>query len=472
MADLILDARIASLEASLLKVQDLLGWATRRQQCLDKMNKLLQDSRNDLRRSCRFIDRYVHPQKMDAQERGSVPDDLASAAQAIEDLNRLTGQLESGQKELVPLSKFSAQISGRGAAREIQSQFKKNAMDLLGSLQHLDRADPQVWQKYEKDVRASAQGLFAAFSEFLAGLALRDSGFDEDICEIAEELLKCFAISQASSTDLLTIPIPHEIMAISLVEILRAVIQLSYPEWTLWSLPIVAHEFWRAFASQQPDVRKWFEGDPERQGAPLDVDDPQLCLADAFGACSMGPAYAYYAFLLSLNPVNAFADSATGEPAASKRALAIVSMLGSTNNQRNVNPWSGVIDDLRNSWDEAVAAANPGAIGLSQDIRDKITRAVSRLAKALGDTQVPFGAANWERAANWASDLEKEKVDVDKIPVDPSDRMRDVLNAAWLARKGVSEVNRIAKIADAAAALRKRIPTLQKQVQSDFPEAA
>ena len=170
MADLILDARIASLEASLLKVQDLLGWATRRQQCLDKMNKLLQDSRNDLRRSYRSIDRYVHPQMMDAQERGSVPEDLALAAKAIEALNRLTGQLESGQKELVPLSKFSAQISGRGAAREIQSQFKKNAMDLRDSLQHLDRADPQVWQKYEKDVRASAQGLFAAFSEFLAGL--------------------------------------------------------------------------------------------------------------------------------------------------------------------------------------------------------------------------------------------------------------------------------------------------------------
>lgn len=183
----------------------------------------------------------------------------------------------------------------------------------------------------------------------------------------------------------------------------------------------------------------------------------------------MGPAYAFYAFLLSWNPVNAFA--ATGvEPAPAKRALATRLMLDRSDKQGNANPWKPAIDDLCNSWDQAVAAANPEPTGLSQQTKDQIARAVSILANNLGDTRLPFGVTHWEHATKWASDLAQRKVE--KIQVDPSDRMRDVLNAAWLARKNVSDANQIAEIAQAAAALRKRIPTVRGQVQSDFPDAA
>lgn len=466
MANAILSARIASLEVSLMKVQNLLTWTRRRQECVDKMTKLLEDSSTELRRAYRSVDRYVHQQLLDAEDRGVPPPDLQEAVAAIDTLKSVGNRLRNGQEEVLPKSSFVTQISARGAAQEIERQFRNNATAMLKVLENLHPADPDAWQAYETE-RPRVHGLLTAYSDCLAGFALRDSGFDEDICEIAEALLKCLAISKASSPDLLTIPISHE-LRIPIVEIMRAVIQLSY-EWTIWSLPVVAHEFWRSFALQQEEVRNWFKP-PHYQGVALDVDDPGLCLGDAFAACSMGPAYAYFAFLLALNPVDAFSDPSNEEPASAKRALAILTALGPGGNGK-IPAWGGVVERLGESWHEAVNAANRGAGSLAEAEKVKIVHATSHLVRELEtNTEVPYTDSNWEHAGKWSADLKAGTVG--NISVDPSDRIPDVLNAAWIARDGVSDPNQISGIAESAGNLRRRIPSVRGGGQGGYPQVA
>ena len=75
--------------------------------------------------------------------------------------------------------------------------------------------------------------------------------------------------------------------------------RLWVPHWSIWALPFTAHEFWHVAASLGIWDKLREHLDPEEH-----CSDPALdtCLADAFATYTIGPAYAYAAVTLLLNP--------------------------------------------------------------------------------------------------------------------------------------------------------------------------
>jgi hypothetical protein len=95
---------------------------------------------------------------------------------------------------------------------------------------------------------------------------------------------------------------------------------------------MAAYEFWGVYARKPDKIKTAFK--KSAKGVYLDLKrfsfrQPRSLLADAFATYSMGPAYAFYAFRLSLNPVSATRGGKPSrtEPLPSERAEVILEML-------------------------------------------------------------------------------------------------------------------------------------------------
>lgn len=147
--------------------------------------------------------------------------------------------------------------------------------------------------------------------DLAGGICLRHEGLDAGLCQLAEALIeetnwikgKAFAIPSRNA-----------------VGVLPNVVHLPFPEWTIWALPLTAHEVWhlrvRSRDRGKPDklLRAILEDveatdTPERfteleQSAPLLWGDAdfQRCMGDVFGIFALGPAYACACIDLTLDP--------------------------------------------------------------------------------------------------------------------------------------------------------------------------
>jgi hypothetical protein len=150
--------------------------------------------------------------------------------------------------------------------------------------------------------------------------------------------------------------------------------------------------------------------------------------------------------------------------------------------QKEPRAWADVIDELRQSWNEALKAANPRAALLHPEARDTFKTAVSVLAEMLLDlTSADFKVESWPRVLHWAEELRDGKVPVDFV--DAASEMRDVVNAAWMARAGLrnpklpsartaptgweTDRKQIADIAEKATKLRDSILKKRDQTKKD-----
>jgi hypothetical protein len=97
-------------------------------------------------------------------------------------------------------------------------------------------------------------------------------------------------------------------------------VHLRFPEWTIWALPLIAHEVWHLRLRNGRNDNGPSDSDAilesileqcspkiaeELRAASVDTwrdPDFQSCMADVFATFVMGPAYACAAILLLLNP--------------------------------------------------------------------------------------------------------------------------------------------------------------------------
>src|SRR5215471_15667798 len=119
---------------------------------------------------------------------------------------------------------------------------------------------------------------------------------------------------------------------------------------------MAAYEFWGVYQRKQKNIRDTFEKSAKAEFEKsakrdsLDLkkfsfDKPRSLLADAFATFSMGPAYAFYAFRLSLNPVATRGGKPSRvepSPPPSERAEVILGMLDRMD-QKEPRAWSDVI---------------------------------------------------------------------------------------------------------------------------------
>jgi hypothetical protein len=325
-----------------------------------------------------------------------------------------------------------------------------------------------AWTRYNKVLQLS-RDLLRECLEIIGALAIRNKDLDKRIWYVADELIReCLILSTGEEYYYLSIHGMQDTFTKTRSRILR----LRFPEWTIWDLPLAAHELghviiWDIIENEKDDdedERILTEFVDTHSDALIPVDDELTrmnqeagskaedakrwaekrvheFLADAFATYTMGPAYACSAILLRLNPGLAAME---GTPSDAQRAHVILSMLEWANSSLPlIDPYDKVIQELRGYWNDTLSRVNPnGKLSLpcetrlselAVDFGMKAYREILRKTALYPQTGEREG---WARAQVWANqwlgNLTAEEA-LENPPV-ASENLRDVLNATWFCR--------------------------------------
>jgi hypothetical protein len=346
---------------------------------------------------------------------------------------------------------------------------KSEIKQLLNGLGDRSIAAADAWVRYVA-IHRDSRDVFQEYLDFLNGLAFRQHAKDgldiNNICQVADELIwSCSKFVFLSPS--LTVPAHQEKLVVTLGRIVR----LPVAEWTIWSLPLIAHEFGHVVIGDDSNeklrelirmtVPQFLKSDPDcqvclanaRAGAEVRAAEQAQgklneYLADAFGTYMMGPAYACALIHLRLNPICPSGPDAENH-VDHERAYVVLGMLKQMNAHTQAREeYKGILERLEKNWQEMVASANkaaaPGGVVLPQaqlQLLDEVVRAIwDRFYDHLTDTPLyphegrqegwlvaKEWGSRWVKALQNAAPLTLPAVAVDSM-------LRDALNAAWFAR--------------------------------------
>jgi hypothetical protein len=292
-----------------------------------------------------------------------------------------------------------------------------------------------AWSRYMSAGLSKSKPVFDEYLDFLAGLALRDGGFDGQMCQMADELIAKVERMAELCVGSLAIPTHHEIVSSTLA---RSLIRLGYPEWTIWALPLVAHEFGHVLAQNQG-----IQGLIERESSALaalyrreQIDDAnnqfryylEEHIADIFATYMMGPAYACAAILLRLE-LSFTNRTELIQPPPAQRAAVIFATLDKINSEGMHRPYTSIIQKLKVEWEAALTQTKQISNSRPElnAILERCLEHTYRILNASGFLNPPTAAI----LNDWPRKLSSQH---EKIQVTGNDDLREVLNAAWICR--------------------------------------
>lgn len=471
----ILTIRAEALQSSLSKISQHLASVPDRRKDLTELDRRIDQMRDSLFALAKKVSNAkIHFLiAADSVRRKVMPQiDVGDIAEAEEQVQRFIEELSALQQIVAGMRDKCFDIQDAPIGAGIDTYLTNKTRTPIQELRQLDvnlkqRApDRDSWQTFSVNATQPSQQLFVEYIEFLGGLALRDTGFDEGICKLADDLLKTYYTKPQKSSPMLAIPTRRQTVAMTLARIIR----VTFPDWTIWALPSTAREFWHVVAHQEVAADLDFELS-QLSGVRKDAAEPRFneCLADAFATYTMGPAYAYLAVYQLLNP--AAAHSTSPEYVGDElRAQAIIEMLARMDSKENrlAPPYHGVRAGLEAVWADAVAQAWPpvlppkarqrrrpkpvahaktdstqaeveaqakaeAAQARTEADRPRTILVVEALSSALDKIEFqPFTVDIWNEVESWVDPLVKGQVD--KIQIPSGAELRHVLNAAWRAR--------------------------------------
>lgn len=500
MDDLILTIRLNVLKNNLQQIERLLlSIKDRRAEIQNLLDILDQDQgvRDPLYQIERSIDSTIAKLKRLSDGKNDEVAELIGSEdgeglqRAKKELERLREQLgkandvvDAIRKRLVPLGEKTP------VERMLTSVLMTKARNLV---EHLDTVSHDlrsterdntdalpalrktVWMSHIKAKYEEMQALFGEYVDFLGGMALREAGIDEGICQVADELITGCDWNRPRSTppwESLTILSSQEAISMTLAQIIR----MGFPEWTYWALPLTAHAFghvhisWNSYLSDL--LKRHPAGDQEKL---------KILLADAFATYVMGPAYAYALVLLRLNPVMPFQDQ-KNHPAHAKRAFTVFEMLEMMERKSkgtSSSPFADARKLLSANWDETVSQVNSGRRASKQNAQQKKTSLNEKVIKACINGLWKHFEKNammrydprylnvTKRALSLILDgAARKDVEAD---LRGTEELRDVLNAAWIYR--VEEKADAEKISSAAGELWQMITKVKTEAIKRATEA-
>jgi hypothetical protein len=347
------------------------------------------------------------------------------------------------------------------------------ALDRLFEL--LNREDPiddetirEVWQEYAKISHAS-RDLFGEYLDPIGGLSIREEAPTREIADmhdVAGEFVRVCATKYVKSTwlDFFAVPARQEAFNKAIARVVR----LRFPKWTIWSLPLAAHEVGHVVIEENladfidEQARKWSR----------EPDDVNEVLADFFATHMIGPAYVCAAISLRLDPS---AASDNGRLTDDERAKAMLTVLkkqmkspitlklanngASDDVDEPSNSGISIIDLLSGQWENMRLRATSLEEPAGREVGDLAKEASRNVRWSLRTSgrylEVSVGglanAETWAQA--WSNELEElrdgsQELSVPKV--EPGSTLRDALNAAWLCRlqRKPDEINLIASAAE------------------------
>ena len=244
------------------------------------------------------------------------------------------------------------------------------------------------------------------FRECLAIVqVVRGAGLDNGLCEIGDALLQDLGHGADLHWGRFTILAESE----SIVE-LGSIVRLRFPEVSIWSLPVAAHEYGH-FVGPRLEVQD--PGQPSRHPfqdflEQIREDDPRYYyyghefFADLFATYALGPSFACCCILLRFDPVTASTEYST-HPSAAQRVYWLLSVLRAMDEQDPFLSFSGIIKDLENWWSATLAASGQSAGSLvSPDASSRLDSWRDELF-AMVEDHLPPGTryGGWPQAIGW-----------------------------------------------------------------------
>jgi hypothetical protein len=245
--------------------------------------------------------------------------------------------------KLTEIENKSFLVQVRKTGERVWNSLDLRAVKIKKEFEGVDLAAPSAWQEYSRFEAEANLKVFNESVELLGGIALRDARLGAEVCELADAMI---VSTFRTLPSVLAIPGGIATMMMDLEPIIR----LRFPEWTLWALPLTAHEVWNAVAGKVVMERITI-GMAADKLKMLRHPKIQLCLADAFGTYMIGPAYAFAAIILLLDPL---------QPRDEARVHAMLEMLTAMAPAK-IDDYAAVADGLLTAWEAAKSQAKTAA---------------------------------------------------------------------------------------------------------------
>lgn len=302
--------------------------------------------------------------------------------------------------------------------------------------QLLDGLELEIsWNSYLL-IYNNCKNIFKESLDFLEGALVRGAGFDENICYIADHLLNEIEKQIDIKWSRLTIIGNNEFF-----DQTAEIIRLRFPDFGIWRLPIVAHEFGHLVEQELRDFP------PHRDVNPIKVminrlsqnDDKKRAdlrelFSDLFGTYTMGPAFACACILLNFNPLKA-CEETKSHPNFLKRAYFMLKGLEKMSSEEVMDPYRLIIENLHNIWSESILASNQN-ITINDNTKLELDIWIEDLYSELSKYKaIKYSVSSWRIAvelfAEWNEDLKADR-ELSTPSCSEKSSLKDVLNAAWL----------------------------------------
>lgn len=321
-----------------------------------------------------------------------------------------------------------------GLGPHFAREFEYRKRGLEGLLAEMGRAQDagDGWARLAQQ-SAEIDALYARLLDYIQSEIFRAAGLDQGAGIVADALLRELGAltdlpwrRQAAIGDADSFDEPTEL------------IRVRFPQYTIWLVPIVAHELGHFAVSRlaHPDGSTAERLIAELAGAGLaayhrdsaDVIREQRAeffeelFADVFATWVLGPAYACTCLMLALNPSD---DGGRRHPPAAARAAAVIGCLTRLNSYSVSRPYADILRRLAEVW----PAVGPVTSGLD------VTKATSRFTDFLQDALPPLARYEGWRGSDGIREV-VPTLSAAPRPAAPDAKipLRTLLNAAWLAR--------------------------------------
>jgi hypothetical protein len=323
---------------------------------------------------------------------------------------------------------------------------------------HKNRPLDGCWSRFG-NVRKDCQDTLSECFALTQGALARDAGLDQELCKIADFLLDGLDHFGPKHIKWGRFTILAEM---EFFGTMAAVIRLRYPDLSIWNLPVVAHEFGhfvashleesdkgkfkeyvQAFQDVLPQVSQPEENEKVEERTRKELEERRRIqenrrrmflheyYADCFATYALGPAYAYTCLLLRFDPKAAFTDGQE-HPSYQKRAHVILQTLEEMNKVKgSKGRYTGIIKNFRCWWQKSVEGASPPEQPATGKDLYRLEKLVKTLHHRLETKMYGIRYCGWTRAAKIANRLANQQ---SALPLQPGDKLRDVLNGAWRCR--------------------------------------
>jgi hypothetical protein len=357
------------------------------------------------------------------------------AADLKEDLEQLAKDL------------LSSATSARNAQQQVVTfdqdlaiQVTKVAEVLGGALDEAGRTarrgdSMKAWGDICDTVVPAAHRLLAQYVDLLGGISIRERGISmtgqrvDDLCDISHALASGELSACMSSGGRIALMVPARDAALRFADL--PVLSLGVGQWSLWGLPLVAHDFGRLALATKIDT--WMTDPtrcPEKVRRAFGDDGGLVTLAaDVFAAWALGPAYVAALLYLELDPrVGSVVDGELRD--ADRAAILRASLADDRRGARLGYDFdAAVVKPLFDRW--RCAQKEAGTPGLDEE-REQLLQEIARSLPDELQLVRPFSMEDWRLARTIAETSDPSAAE--NHVKQPEVGLRHVLNAAWWTR--------------------------------------